>query len=99
MLKIHILLSSVFISFIAHSQPSQENPLLVSLERGACKGPCPVYSVTVFKDGNVVFNGEQYTKMMGRHEYKISPESVNAIQQELKRIRFFFTVPLFLYQG
>jgi hypothetical protein len=44
----------------------------VALERGACFGPCPVYSVTVFANDRLVFEGRKFTAKAGALE-KILP--------------------------
>jgi hypothetical protein len=39
---------------------------LATLERTACYGFCPVYKVTIFRDGVVEYDGEQFVKVQGR---------------------------------
>ena len=43
----------------------REHVLLASLERGGCYGSCPVYSFTVYRDGQVEYVGEDFVKKKG----------------------------------
>jgi hypothetical protein len=36
--------------------------VMATLERTACYGTCPMYSLTVYRDGTVEYNGEQFVK-------------------------------------
>lgn len=40
----------------------------VSIERGACFGPCPIYKATVYGDDRLVFEGMKFVKRSGKHE-------------------------------
>ncbi|PUA30756.1 MAG: hypothetical protein B0W54_09945 [Cellvibrio sp. 79] len=88
MLKNIILIATFLAASIAFGEDKNEIPLLVSLERTTCEGGCPVYSLTVFADGNAVFIGKRLTDVQGVKEFKIPQKSVDAIYAELKRVRF-----------
>lgn len=40
----------------------------LTMDRTACKGTCPVYSVSVRPDGKIVFEGKQHTATKGNAE-------------------------------
>src|SRR5687768_7872674 len=46
-------------------QMSGSQPLIV-LERGRCFGTCPAYRVTIFSDGNLIYEGFDFVKIKGR---------------------------------
>jgi len=48
----------------------------VILKRTACRGWCPVYSVTVTPDGVVRFEGHEYVVKPGKHARRISADSL-----------------------
>lgn len=50
--------------------------LLASIERTACFGTCPMYRLTVYRDGTLEYEGEQFVKLTGKHTDTISPEQV-----------------------
>jgi hypothetical protein len=48
----------------------------VTLERGPCFGTCPVFKVTVYTDGTVVYEGERFVATEGEQKTTIEPEVV-----------------------
>jgi hypothetical protein len=63
--------------------------LVIKLERTACFGRCPVYSVTLDAKGNVVFEGTQFVAAHGRHTDSIPASSIAALLATARRIGFF----------
>ncbi|KAB3530299.1 hypothetical protein F8154_13995 [Alkaliphilus pronyensis] len=51
----------------------------IRLERTMCYGTCPVYNVTVNKDGKVKYEGEMYVYRIGKHQWKISNKKVKQL--------------------
>jgi len=41
----------------------------ISLWRSGCYGSCPVYRVDYFKDGRVVYQGDEYVEHLGHFEF------------------------------
>lgn len=39
----------------------------IKMQRTMCYGNCPVYNVTVDKEGNVIYNGEMFVYKSGQH--------------------------------
>ena len=65
----------------------------VSLERGACFGTCPVYSVTIHQDGLVEYEGQGWVKAMGRQTSHVSPDAVRKLYNQIEAMRFFELAP------
>ncbi len=61
----------------------------IKLERTACEGFCPVYSVSVDQDGNVVYNGEIYVSKKGLKQYKIEKDLAQKLYNDALDIDFF----------
>lgn len=61
----------------------------ITLERTACFGYCPVYSVSVDSAGNVIYNGQANVKLKGLHEASISKEKYRELVDEFYRIGYF----------
>jgi hypothetical protein len=61
---------------------------MVLLERDACYGTCPEYSVRATRDGAVQFNGKSWVKEFGRHEGRMSPESFQRVVQAVEAVDF-----------
>lgn len=56
----------------------------IRLERTACFGSCPIYSVDVYGDGRVVYKGEEYVDVTGEHAYRIPQQRVAALVESLR---------------
>lgn len=52
---------------------------LATIQRTACFGWCPVYKVTIFRDGAVEYEGEQFVKTQGHATGRISSEQLAAL--------------------
>lgn len=63
----------------ADAKSTTSSSVAITLERGACFGRCPVYSVSLFDDGSVFFNGRQYVESMGAHKSRIPAAEVTVL--------------------
>jgi hypothetical protein len=61
----------------------------VTLERGACFGACPIYTVTVRGDGSVTYSGERYVAVTGDQTAKASTDGIRRLAQEIHDIDYF----------
>lgn len=56
----------------------------VKISRSACFGACPVFDLTLYGDGRVVFHGVRYTKIQGQHSDRFSTgtflEAISAME-------------------
>lgn len=66
-----------------------EQPIEITLERTACFGSCPVYTVTIDGDGAVTYDGRQFVRVSGRKTARITRDTVRALAAEFARIDFF----------
>jgi len=61
----------------------------MTLERGMCFGTCPVYRVTISANGDVTFEGERFTKVIGVRHKRISRDAVKQLNDAVNDINFF----------
>lgn len=61
----------------------------ITLERTACYGPCPSYTITIHRDGTVAYHGRSSVKVGGRRTRKIPVEQFQKLAREVERIGFF----------
>ena len=66
-----------------------EGDILITIERGACFGSCPIYSAQIYADGTVVYVGKDYVKTTGERRFKISQDRVQALIKEFERIDYW----------
>jgi hypothetical protein len=62
---------------------------VITLERTACFGGCPVYRLAVTSDGTVNYEGEAHVRQLGTASNRIPRERVQALLSELDRAGYF----------
>lgn len=85
-----LMLSSV--AFADSSVPTQAagaSAPWVSLERTACYGRCPIYKVTVLRDGTVLWDGERFVKTTGKATAKLSAPAITELAKAFARADVF----------
>jgi hypothetical protein len=58
-----------------------QHVMLASIDRGACYGTCPIYKLTVYRDGKVEYVGEDYVKMKGKVAGTVTAEQLAALDK------------------
>jgi hypothetical protein len=78
-------------SLTRSSEATQAIPddFVITLERTACFGACPVYSVSIDAKGNVTYDGTKFVRIVGRQTDRVAVPRVAALVQAVDRIRFF----------
>jgi hypothetical protein len=64
-------------------------PVVITIERTACYGACPVYSLEITGDGTVTYQGRQFVRVIGKATATIPPEAVQQLVAEFERIHYF----------
>ena len=67
----------------------EQDEVVITLERTACFGFCPVYTLTVQGDGTVVYEGIDFVRVKGRAEITITKEKVEQLVSEFKEVDYF----------
>ena len=78
----------------ASAQDSKTLPLFqpgdfVELSRSPCYGECPAYSVKVFENGDVIWNGKFNVKVRGEKHSKIAPETARSLLRRFMAPEFW----------
>lgn len=73
----------------ATQTPPPAGDTMVTLERTACLGTCPVYTVSIDALGNVVYEGKRYVRVTGKQTARISASRIAEILERAERLRFF----------
>lgn len=72
--------------FAAPSTPARTTELL-AMERTECQGWCPAYSVQVFADGTLIYEGKRFVKTLESVRKRVSPKVVQAIRSKVLQYR------------
>jgi hypothetical protein len=62
---------------------------IITLTRFACDGNCPVYDISIYRDGSVIYEGIEDVKIEGRKESKISSRELQALIDAFKEAEYF----------
>ncbi|UCC18040.1 MAG: hypothetical protein JSU58_05670 [Dehalococcoidales bacterium] len=75
----------------ATSAAGSEDPdnVIITLERTACFGFCPVYKITIHGDGTVIYEGKEFVETQGKAETTIDQEKIKQLISEFEEIDYF----------
>jgi hypothetical protein len=73
---------------VSAADPVKAGEVLLSLERGACYGRCPIYRVEVLADGLVRFKGERNVRVTEPVEAKLDAAALGALTSRLEQSGF-----------
>ena len=59
------------------------------MSKTSCRGNCPVYSITLYGNGDISYEGFQNVNTIGRQQGSLQTDSVIAILQELNRMQYY----------
>jgi hypothetical protein len=79
-------------SAFAHPPPVQQDvpsDTKITLLMTDCYGGCPVYSLTIYADGKVLYVGGEGVKRKGEVESRISQERLKELIAAFKKINYF----------
>jgi len=79
--------SQAYASDLAH--PKDMNSVSITLERTACFGRCPVYTVNLNGSGQVIFKGDAYVDIPGEQKSHVDPGNVLMLLKSFDHIHFF----------
>ncbi len=61
----------------------------VELQRTACCGTCPIYTVRLYADGKLIWHGEKFVSLIGEATGRITAEEATAILQNARKEGFW----------
>jgi len=62
---------------------------IISLERSGCLGPCPVYKITIYGSGKVVYKGEKFVKVVGERTITVDREKIEKLLADFEKSGYF----------
>ncbi|MBD2770329.1 hypothetical protein IC235_20775 [Hymenobacter sp. BT664] len=66
---------------------AEADPVLI-FERTRCFGTCPAYSMRVFADGHIAYQGDWGVPILGPKELKLPPATLAEILRQAQKARF-----------
>ncbi|MBT7896773.1 MAG: hypothetical protein HN564_07225 [Flavobacteriales bacterium] len=65
-----------------------QKKLIISLNKTACFGTCPVYKIKIYNNQSAIFEGIKFVEKEGSYNFKISKKEINTILKKAKKINF-----------
>jgi len=65
-----------------------QKKLIISLNKTACFGTCPVYKIKIYNNQSAIFEGVKFVEKEGSYNFKISKKEINTILNKAKKINF-----------
>ncbi|MFC2032627.1 DUF6438 domain-containing protein [Chloroflexota bacterium] len=69
--------------------PNDIKEVVITLERTACFGVCPVYTLTIYGDGRVVYEGIRCVRIEGTRTTTISDDKIKQLIAEFQKMDYF----------
>jgi (2Fe-2S) ferredoxin len=70
-------------------EPTDMNNVVITLTRSRCLGVCPIYNVTIYGNGTVLYEGIANVNSTGIQRSNISENQVRQLLSEFKKIDYF----------
>ena len=67
---------------------TSDTEIVISLERTACFGTCPIYKIEIFSDGSGIYTGIKFVKNIGILKFQLSAAHVKKILDSATKINF-----------
>ena len=67
---------------------TSEIELIISLQRTACFGTCPIYKIEIFSDGSGIYTGTRFVENIGITEFSLSKTQLSLILTQAEDIGF-----------
>ena len=83
------LLTLLLFSITSANAQQAETGAVITLERTACRGVCPIYTMTIFEDGTVRYEGEDFVTVTGEQTTELEPETVQTMIAAFERAGYF----------
>ena len=90
-MKIYLLVLILFFTscFNFTKQKELQSPeKIISLEKTACFGRCPVFKIIIYNNGECLYNGIKFVEKSGEYNLKIKKREIDEILSQAKEIGF-----------
>ncbi len=65
-----------------------DKEIIISLQRTACFGTCPIYKIEILSDYSGIYTGTKFVKNIGVLKFQLTTEDVNKILDYATKINF-----------
>jgi (2Fe-2S) ferredoxin len=62
---------------------------IARIQRTACFGRCPIYTLTVYKDGIVIYEAEKWVEKEGTFQTKVDQKVIQQLMKKAESVNYF----------
>jgi hypothetical protein len=88
-MKFAILLIVIMLNIALVKAQDGKPKVAIMLKRTACLGTCPIYTITIYDNGDVVYNGEMYVDITGEQKSHLDPATVTQMVKVFEDAGYF----------
>ena len=66
-----------------------DDQLLIKMEKTACYGSCPVYTIMIDQKGNALFEGVENTEHIGLYSFRLNKKQLELLRSYFSQAGFF----------
>lgn len=81
--------SLLFGSSASFPPPNSIENVVITLERTVCFGSCPDYTLTIYGNGTLIYEGRNFVAVTGRQTSNISQEHIQELARAFYAIGYF----------
>jgi len=75
--------------FATQNSTKSKDSVLITYSKTSCRGKCPVYSMTIYTNGKILFVGKENVKNIGKYEKQLSTSELDTLIQAFDKSEFF----------
>lgn len=83
------VLITILVSSCAIHKDLPESEIVISLKKTPCMGDCPVYTLEIYKDRSMVFEGKRNAILTGDFFSRLSRTQLKELQEAFTGVSFF----------
>ena len=66
-----------------------DDKLAIELQKTRCYGPCPVYTISIARNGKGLFEGKSHVEFIGLFQFRLSKKEMATLREAFQAIGFF----------
>lgn len=70
-------------------------PKVLEYKKGGCRGKCPIFDLTVYEGGWMIFNGKMWTKQEGEATSQLTEEEFATLQADCQKANLWNKKPAY----
>lgn len=86
-MKFYFFIVFIFASCNTIKQVNTKEPL-ITLQRTACFGECPIYKFEIYSGGDCIYYGKKFVDKIGEYKFNLKKNNIDLILSKAKEIDF-----------